>query len=390
MINISKLYCGLVGQSDELRYAHTTSTGPIVVYNCTPRCNLRCLHCYSNSNAGSPRFAGEAGRCDAELDTKQAKKLLADVLEVNAPVVLFSGGEPLLRGDLFELMAEAKRLKLRTVISTNGTLIDESVAEKLKDANLAYVGISLDGAEPFHDRFRQSKGAFKATLKGIENCQKAGLRTGLRFTITKSNSSQVSTIFDIARETGIRRLCFYHLVRSGRGAEIETEVLEPAQTRGVIDTILEKTDEFVGKQLAEEVLTVGNHADGPYMIVKMQKEHRAGFEDAKRLLLANGGNRIGQGISCVSWNGDVFADQFWRNYSLGNITQKSFRQIWTNENEPVLMKLRNKDKFADKRCKGCKWFALCKGNFRFLGLDPADENWLLEPACYLTDNEISD
>src|SRR4030042_1885156 len=157
---------GRAGQSDELRYAHYGSTGPIVVYNCTPRCNLRCIHCYSNSNAA---------RCDAELDTKQAKKLLADVLEVNATVVLFSGGEPLLRGDLFELMAEAKRLKLRMVLSTNGTLIDETTAAKLKDVNLAYAGISLDGAEPFHDNFRQSKGAFKATLKGIENCQKAGL-----------------------------------------------------------------------------------------------------------------------------------------------------------------------------------------------------------------------
>jgi radical SAM protein with 4Fe4S-binding SPASM domain len=379
MINVSKLYCGLAGQSDELRYAHNDATGPIVVYNCTPRCNLRCIHCYSNSNAG---------RCDAELDTKQAKKLLADILEVNAPVVLFSGGEPLLRGDLFELMAEAKHLKLRTVISSNGTLIDKSTAAKLKDANLAYAGISLDGAEPFHDKFRQSEGAFKATLKGIENCQKAGLRTGLRFTITKSNASQISGIFDIARETGIRRLCFYHLVRSGRGAEIETEVLEPAQARRVIDTIFQKTDEYVRKDLVEEVLTVGNHADGPYMLIKMQKENKAGFEEAKQLLLANGGNRIGQGICCVSWDGSVFADQFWRDYSLGNITQRSFRQIWTNEDEPVLMRLRNKDKFADKRCRGCKWFALCKGNYRFLGPDPADKNWLLEPACYLTNEEI--
>jgi radical SAM protein with 4Fe4S-binding SPASM domain len=379
MINVSKLYCGLAGQSDELRYAHTGSTGPIVVYNCTPRCNLRCIHCYSNSNAG---------RCDAELDTKQAKKLLADILEVNAPVVLFSGGEPLLRGDLFELMAEAKHLKLRTVISSNGTLIDSTTAAKLRDVNLAYVGISLDGTEPFHDRFRQSKGAFKATLKGIENCQKAGLRTGLRFTITKSNASQVSGIFDIARETGIRRLCFYHLVRSGRGAEIETEVLEPAQARRVIDTIFQKTDEYVRKDLVEEVLTVGNHADGPYMLIKMQKENKAGFEEAKQLLLANGGNRIGQGICCVSWDGSVFADQFWRNYSLGNVTQRSLRQIWTNENDPVLIKLRNKDKFADKRCRDCKWFALCKGNYRFLGPDPADKNWLLEPACYLTNEEI--
>jgi radical SAM protein with 4Fe4S-binding SPASM domain len=182
-------------------------------------------------------------------------------------------------------------------------------------------------------------------------------------------------------------LCFYHLIRSGRAAEIESEVLDPKQTREVVDTILQKTDEFVGKGLVEEVLTVGNHADGPYLLTRLQKQGK-NIDQANRLLLANGGNRIGQGIVCISWNGDVFPDQFWRAYSLGNVTQKTFKQIWTNENEPVLKKLRNKDKFADKRCLQCKWFALCKGNFRFLGPDPADKNWLLEPACYLMDDEI--
>jgi radical SAM protein with 4Fe4S-binding SPASM domain len=379
MINISKLYCGLAGESDELRYAHTAQTGPIVVYNCTARCNLHCLHCYSNSNANQQ---------DAELDTNQAKKLLADAVEINAPVVLFSGGEPLLRSDLFELSAEANRLGLRTVLSTNGTLIDEPAAEKLKTAGLSYIGISLDGAEPFHDRFRRKKGAFKAALKGIENCQKAGLRTGLRFTITKSNVLQIPLVFDIALENKIGRLCFYHLIRCGRATEIESEVLTPEQTRNVIDTILQKTEENAAKNLVDEVLTVGNHADGPYLLVKMQNERRDGFENARRLLLANGGNRIGEGIVCVGWDGSVYADQFWRNYSLGNVMQKSFSKIWNNADEPVLAKLRDKDKFAAKRCRVCKWFALCKGNYRFLGHDPAEKNWLLEPACYLTNEEI--
>ena len=378
MINVSKLYSGTPGQSDELRYEHTPSTGPIVVYNCTPRCNLRCLHCYSTS---------DCARRDAELDTTQAKKFLADTLEINAPVVLFSGGEPLLRPDLLELLAEAKRLGLRTVISTNGTLIDEQIAAKLKDASLSYIGISLDGPEQIHDEFRQSKGAFKATLKGIQNCLNAGLRTGLRFTITKTNHLQVPLVYDIAAENKIRRICFYHLIRSGRATKLEAEVLAPQETRDTVDTILQKTDEAVCKDLVEEVLTVGNHADGPYLLVKMQRQGKS-IDPAKRLLLKNGGNRIGQGIVCVGWDGAVYADQFWRAYSLGNVTEKSFKEIWTNEDEPVLNKLRNKDKFADKRCQKCKWFDLCKGNFRFLGPDPADKNWLLEPPCYLTDDEI--
>jgi Fe-coproporphyrin III synthase len=378
MINISKLYCGLAGQSDHLRYAGDVSIGPVIVYNCTSRCNLRCLHCYAGS---------EATRRDSELTTAQAKKLLSDLVEINCPVVLFSGGEPILRSDLFELLTEAKRLGLRTVLSTNGTLIDGDTASKLADLSVAYVGVSIDGPEEFHNRFRQTAGCFKAAITGIENCRKAGLRTGLRFTITKSNHNQVRAVFGICADNGIRRVCFYHLIRSGRGAKIESEILSPEQTRSVVDTILQKTDELVGKNLVDEVLTVGNHADGPYLLVKMQKEGKE-IDRPKRLLLANGGNRIGEGIGCVDWKGDVHPDQFWRAYSLGNVTQKSFKQIWTNKDEPVLQKLRDKSKFADKRCLRCRWFDLCKGNFRFLGPDPDEKNWLLEPRCYLTDEEI--
>jgi Fe-coproporphyrin III synthase len=378
MINVSKLYCGLAGQSDHLRYQRSDSVGPVVVYNCTARCNLRCLHCYA---------ASDSVRRDAELSTAQAKKLLNDVLDVHAPVVLFSGGEPLLRPDLFELLAEAKHIGLRTVISTNGTLIDSDTAKKIAEANVSYVGISIDGPEEFHNRFRQTSGCFKATMTGFENCRKANLRTGLRFTISNSNKEQVPAVFDICRDNGVRRVCFYHLIRSGRGKDIEAQAVSTTDTRKVMDTIFERTADFVAKSLLDEVLTVGNHADGPYLLVKMQ-QHGKNIDQPKQLLLANGGNRIGEKISSVGWDGSVYADQFWRNYSLGNITQKTFKQIWTNEDEPVLQKLRNKSKFADKRCLRCKWFDLCKGNFRFLGPDPDIKNWRLEPDCYLTDAEI--
>ena len=378
MINISKLYCGLAGQSDHLRYGNRDSVGPIVVYNCTSRCNLRCLHCYA---------ASDSTRRDTELSTAQAKKLMTDVLEVNAPVVLFSGGEPLLRPDLFELLAEAKRIGLRTVISTNGTLIDGDTAQKIAESNVSYVGISIDGPEEFHNRFRQTSGCFKATMTGFENCRKANLRMGLRFTISNSNKEQVPAVFDICKDNGVRRVCFYHLIRSGRAKDIESQVVSSTDTRKVMDVILERAADFVAKGLLDEVLTVGNHADGPYLLVKMQQQGK-NIDQQKQLLLSNGGNRIGEKISSVGWDGSVYADQFWRNYPLGNVTQKTFKQIWTNENDPVLQKLRNKSKFTDKRCLKCKWFDLCKGNFRFLGSDPDIKNWRLEPGCYLTDAEI--
>jgi radical SAM protein with 4Fe4S-binding SPASM domain len=323
-----------------------------------------------------------------ELTTVEAKQLLSQLADVNCPVVLFSGGEPLLRDDLFELLAEAKRLKLRTVISSNGTLINLKTADKLSDAGVSYVGISIDGAEEFHDTFRQANGCFKAALSGIENCKKAGLKTGLRFTITKANAGQVAIVFDIAASTNVRRICFYHLLRTGRAKGLGRQVLNKQQTRAVLDVIIEKTDDFAGKGLIDEVLTVGNHADGPYLLVKMQKEKSGNFHRAGKLLLANGGNRIGEKIGCVGWDGSIYPDQFWRNYSLGNIKDKTFRQIWEDTTDPVLNKLRNKKQFADARCLRCKWFDLCKGNFRFLSTEADDRYWLNEPACYLNDEEI--
>lgn len=379
MINISKLYCGLAGESDHLRYERQNFFGPVVAFNCTSRCNLNCLHCYSSSTS-------DAG--SDELITAEAKQLLHQLTEANCPVVLFTGGEPLLRSDLFELLAEAKQLQLRTVISSNGTLIDSIAAKKLASVGVSYVGVSIDGDEPFHDKFRKSPGCFKAALTGVENCQKAGLKTGLRFTITKQNADKIPAVFDIAAEANIRRICFYHLVKAGRAKNLDGLLLTPQQTRHTIDTIIEKTGEFVQKKLVDEVLTVGNHADGPYLLLKMTKEKNPLYEDAQQFLLANGGNKIGEKIASVGWDGCVYPDQFWRNYSLGNIKDKTFGQIWNNPDEPVLNKLRNKDKFADKKCLSCKWFELCKGNFRFLGPDPAEKNWLLEPPCYLADEEI--
>lgn len=380
MINISKLYCGLAGKSDDLRYAQHNLFGPVVVYNCTSRCNLNCLHCYSSSTSdlGSD-----------ELTTAEAKQLLRQLADANCPVVLFTGGEPLLRSDLFELLAEAKQSALRTVISTNGTLIDSAAAKKLAALGISYVGISIDGDQPFHDTFRQSPGCFKAALTGIQNCQKAGLKTGLRFTITSQNANQIPAVFDIAAEADIRRICFYHLVKAGRAKNLNSFTLTLLQTRHAIDAIIEKTKEFVQKKLVDEVLTVGNHADGPYLLLKMTKEKNHRLENARQLLLTNGGSKIGEKIASVGWDGSVYPDQFWWNYSVGNVKDKTFKEIWENPDEPVLNKLRKKSEFSDKRCLTCKWFDLCKGNFRFLGTQSDARYWLNEPACYLTDEEIA-
>ena len=374
MINVSKLYCGLAGPSDHLRYSRPSQIGPVIAYNCTRRCNLQCEHCYSRSGCeGAPD----------ELTTQQAKALLAELKEAGCPVVLFSGGEPLLRSDLLELLAECQGLGLRTVLSSNGTLIDRTVARHLADLAVAYVGISIDGPPDFHDTFRQSRGCFEQAMAGIAHCQDAGLRTGLRFTITPQNASYVSFIFDLARDHDVRRICFYHLIRSGRAASGAAP--SSSQTRQAVDTIIDKTSQSA--DWIEEVLTVDNHADGPYLLVRMQREGHPGLDEAISLLDKAGGNRVGQGIACVGWDGNVYADQFWRHHSLGNVKDAPFGRIWQDPSDPVLRRLRHKDQYAEARCKACTWFSLCKGNYRSLAPGCADSDWRNEPACYLTDAE---
>ncbi|NLK42425.1 MAG: radical SAM protein [Planctomycetes bacterium] len=380
MINISKLYCGLAGVSDALRYPTHRTIKPIVVFNCTPRCNLRCVHCYSSS---------EAACREQELTTAQAKMLIDQIAAFGCPVLLFSGGEPLLREDLFELMEYARQRKLRTVLSTNGTRITESVAEQLAELGLSYAGISLDGPQDVHDRFRRVDGAFLDTLNGIAYCRKAGIRTGLRFTMTRNNIEYVKNVFDIAATAGVRRICFYHLIRTGRAKELTDSLPLPQQVRQAVDTILACTVERVGQGVVEEVLTVGNHADGPYLLMRMQAENHPNQASAAALLARSAGNRIGQNIASVNWDGQVFPDQFWRNYSLGNILERPFGEIWQDETDPVLGVLRNKRDYKDPKCGRCRWFELCLGNFRSLNGSADLADWQNEPPCYLTEQEIS-
>jgi len=381
MINVSKLYCGLPSEGDDLRYSPGRHSGPVVVFNCTYRCNLNCRHCYSWSQG-----CGTQG----QLSTAQSKNLLGQLAEAKCPVVLFSGGEPLCRSDIFELLREARRLGLRSALSTNGTLIDEAAADELASAGLGYAGISIDGSQAVHDSFRRVQGSFEAALAGIKNCRSVGVKTGLRFTITRANKDEIPVVFDIAASMSVRRICFYHLIRTGRAKHLKSQFLTPQQSRQAVDMILAQTKESVSRGDVDEVLTVGNHCDGPYLLIKLAAEDGRSFEQAKALLQTNGGNRVGENIACVSWDGNVYADQFWRNYSLGNVKEQSFGQIWQNDTELVLARLRNKGLYAAERCRRCKWFDLCRGNFRFLDTRAENKHWLNEPPCYLSDEEMAD
>lgn len=391
MIGISKLYCGTVEASDPIRYgrksknlpAHllqfSSDKKPVIVWNITRACNLNCVHCYARAVHHSD---------ENELTTQEGFTLLNDLAAFEVPVILFSGGEPLVRPDLIELANYAVGKGMRAVISTNGTLIDKKKANELKKVGISYVGISLDGLEKVNDHFRGMDGAFKMALKGIDNCREAGIKVGLRFTINKPNASQVPGIFNIMEEREIERICFYHLVYSGRGSDLIDQDLSHEETRKIVDLIIDKTKDMYDRGKIKEVLTVDNHADGPYLYMRMLKEKDPRASEVLKLLQMNGGNSSGNGIGCVSWDGEVYADQFWREHSLGNILHRPFSQIWSDKTDPFITKLKDKKKYVKGRCSDCKWLDVCGGNFRARGESVSGDIWGVDPACYLTDKEI--
>lgn len=379
MISISRLYCGVIESSEHLRYSKSAHQRPIVVWNVTKACNLKCIHCYASSDPNPSPF---------ELTTKEGFSLLEDLANFKVPVILFSGGEPLLRPDILDLLKKAVELNLRTVISTNGTLIDLNMAKELKKLGVSYVGISLDGTTEVHDKFRGVKGTFEKVLRAIESCLKVNLKVGLRFTLNKFNILEVPKIFDLVRELKIPRVCFYHLVYAGRGTKLIEQDLTLEEKRRWIDFIIESTKKLHQMGLKTEVLTVDNHTDGPYLYLKMEKEGNPRAKEVYELLKLNGGNKSGVGIGCISWDGEVLADQFWRHYSFGNVRRRPFSEIWLDTTDPLMAKLKDKKRHVKGRCSQCRFLDLCGGNFRVRAEAFFGDLWAPDPACYLTDEEI--
>jgi 12,18-didecarboxysiroheme deacetylase len=391
MIGISKLYMGTVEPSDALRYhrhskqlpSHllqfSQDKKPVVVWNMTRQCNLKCRHCYAQAlHQKTPD----------ELTTAEGKALLDDLSSFGVPVILFSGGEPLMRGDLPDLAEYAVAKGMRAVISTNGTLITAETARILKAIGLSYVGISLDGLTEVNDRFRGVPGAFDQALSGIRNCRDAGIKVGLRFTINRLNSDQISPIFDLLKKEDIPRVCFYHLVYAGRGSQLIKEDLNHQQTREAVDLIIDRTKGLFDRGLEKEVLTVDNHADGPYLYLRLLKEGSPRASEVLELLKMNEGNSSGRGIGCISWDGEVHADQFWRHYSFGNVHQRKFSEIWEDLSDPLMARLKDKKQYVIGRCADCRWLDICGGNFRVRAEAAIGDLWAPDPACYLTDEEI--
>lgn len=399
MIDVSVLYGGLETASTPHRYgraiarisppAHqrlplarsAAERRPIVVWNLTRTCNLRCSHCYTDSAAR--KYPGE-------LTGEQCRAVLDDLADFKVPAVLFSGGEPLVREDLFELAAHARSRGLHVVLSTNGTLIDREIARRFVDHQFAYVGISLDSAAAaIHDEFRGVAGAFDRAMRGFRFCGDAGQKVGLRLTLTRHTVRDLDRIFDLIEAEGIQRACFYHLCPAGRGKSLSA--LTPEESRRAIDTILEKSGASAAAGKPIEVLTVDNPCDGPYLYLKMRREGHPRAGQVFDMMKWNGGGRYssGVGVANIDFLGEVHADQFSMYHSFGNVKQRRFSEIWTDTSEPIMAGLKDRLPLLKGRCGGCRFREICGGGLRARAQIATGDPWASDPGCYLTDEEIA-
>lgn len=405
MINITKLWTGAAQPADHIRYgqgdgtaAHHASTAacmpasartrkPIVVWNITRTCNLRCVHCYADSHA--ERYPGE-------LTWEQCCQVIDDLAAYKVNALLLSGGEPLLHPQLPQLLRRATEKGLKVTLSTNGTRITPELARLFKDLGVAYVGISLDGIGEVHDHFRGVKGAFEGAIRGFRLCEEVGQKTGLRLTLTRNNVQSMPQILDFIEEQGIRRVCFYHLVPTGRGVDVAA--LRPEEARAALDMLIARAEAWHAAGQTRELLTVTQPADGVYIALRQLREGHPLAAQTLNLLGWNGGgaNSSGRGIANIDTQGNIHPDQFWQGITLGNVKQQRFSDVWEAAQEPsaaTLRELRGSDIPAERqqklqgRCATCRHFHLCGGGFRTRAAF-ANGHWYgSDPGCYLTDEE---
>ena len=360
-----------------LRFSKTAS--PIVVWNTTRKCNLRCAHCYINAVGEE-----ESGAGMGELTTREAMNLIEDLVSIKSPMLAFSGGEPLLRNDIYELNVYAMKLGLRTILSTNSTLITRDAARKIKEAGFAYVGVSLDGTEEVHDRFRGAKGAFEKAIQGLKNLMEAGVKTGVRFAITNQNYDELPKVLEITRREKIPRFSLFQLVYGGRGKEIIDWDIFNEQRRSVMDYIIEEARVSNGMN----IVTADNYADGIYLLQDVAEHEPERAAEVEKLLAMQSGCPAGDGLANVDNRGDVHLCPYWQSRTIGNIREQKFSDIWFDEENEMLAKMRDKTRYLKDKCGRCKLNHLCMGcrvRAEVACGDPFGE----DPACYLTEEEIA-
>ena len=354
--------------------------GPVVIWNLIRRCNLTCKHCYSIS--ADTNFPGE-------LSYEQVCTVMDDLKAFRVPVLILSGGEPLLRPDIYDIAKRAKALGFYVGLSSNGTLIDENNIDRIAECDFNYVGVSLDGLGATHDKFRRLDGAFEASLKGIRLCRDLGMKIGVRFTMTQDNAHDLPGLLKLVEDEGIDRFYFSHLNYAGRGNKNRKDDAQHQLTRRAMDLLFDTCWYFQQRGLQKEFTTGNNDADGVYFLhwVRRHFPEKAAHVEAK--LRQWGGNSSGVNVANIDNLGNVHPDTMWWHHTLGNVKERPFSQIWPDVSDPLMAGLKRHPRAVEGRCGTCAYLSICNGNTRVRAQQLTGNPWAEDPGCYLSDEEIA-
>lgn len=353
--------------------------GPVVIWNLVRRCNLACRHCYSIS--ADRDFPGE-------LSTSEIYAVMDDLRVFGVPVLILSGGEPLLRPDLLDIARRAKDMGFYVGLSTNGTLIDKQNASRIAETGFDYVGVSLDGIQEIHDRFRRKAGAFDASLSAIRLCQDRGIKVGIRFTLTQDNARDLPRLLELMENEGIDKFYLSHLNYAGRGNVNRKRDAHFETTRSAMDLLFDACWRCLQRGEAKEFVTGNNDADGVYLLFWVRRNFPQMENHIRAKLAQWGGNASGVNVANIDNLGNVHPDTFWWDYCLGNVRERPFSEIWQDASDPLMAGLKARPRPVKGRCGRCAYLDVCGGNTRVRALKLTGDPWAEDPACYLTDEEI--
>ncbi len=354
--------------------------GPVVIWNLIRRCNLTCKHCYAiSADTDFPN----------ELDTEQLFAVMDDLKKFKVPVLILSGGEPLMHPDIFRIAQRAKAMGFYTALSTNGTLINTENIDTIARIGFDYLGISIDGIAATHDRFRRKTGAFDSSMQALRLCRKKGIKVGLRFTMTKENAQELPRLLDLMQTEKIDKFYFSHLNYAGRGNKNRADDVFLNTTRWAMDLLFERALEDTRQETGREYVTGNNDADGVYLLHWVRRHFPQHTDHIKAKLNQWGGNSSGVNVANIDNLGNVHPDTMWWSYNLGNVKERPFSKIWMDTSDPIMAGLKQNPRQVGGRCGRCAYFSICNGNTRVRALQLTGDAWAEDPACYLTDDEIA-
>ena len=353
--------------------------GPVVIWNLIRRCNLTCKHCYTTS--ADINFPGE-------LTTPEIYSVMDELKDFKVPVLILSGGEPLLHPDIFDISRRAKDMGFYVALSSNGTLITKQNIGKIAEINYQYVGVSLDGIGATHDKFRQKQGSFDDSLVGIGLCREHGIKAGIRFTLTQDNVHDFPAMLKLMDDEDIDKFYLSHLNYGGRGNKNRKDDAAFKMTRDVMDQLFEKCLQWEQQGIEREIVTGNNDADAVYFLHWVNKNYPEQAEHIKAKLQQWGGNASGVNVANIDNLGNVHPDTFWWHYSLGNVKDRSFADIWQDTSDPLMAGLKATPRPLKGRCGTCHYQSICNGNTRVRAQQVYQDPWQEDPGCYLNDTEV--